>query len=735
MSYKPSVLVSKARFRLSAFFHSSSMLSLLLHQTLNPATRVQAEQELETFKKSPQFIETLVRDCHDPLCQIYLKNHIKQYSKLSPQDCAIIKNNVISLLQNRSKMLLEIVSTILLNDTWPELDIFIGQIITTNTVLALELILEKAKLVQWKSDGCDSIIALLPALLPLKMDLACYKALLKIYNSTIRLNLSDYHKSSIHEWVSLFTKIIQLETASVDEKSVEWKAKKWAHNCISTLFRYTGRKNCSDFSTVYLTSCVPALMPVYFDQISRFVQGQYLSERSKQLTCAFLELCIKPKPTWPILQQHLEQVITHFIYPLLCFTEDDQDLWDSNPVEYIHKKIDPPMDDFRSPVTAAEELLTTLVTRKFKTCFVPTVQIINSILTSYNELDPSLRDPRKKYGAMKLMTCIADLALGTSSPIKGQLHIFMAQHIFSELHSSTDWLRAAACHSLLKFARINYPQPEQLEFAFQSVIQALHDDKLPVRVMAALALYPYFEYPQIVQGMKPHITSVMQKMLDLTNEIDMDTLTHVMEQLVFEFSAELTPFATQLAQQLVMTFMRIIKDGFLDKQNDDPDEAEEKIMAATGVLKTISSLCLSLDSSVSILLELEMVVTPCITIVLENSILDLFEECFEILETLTFVAKQISPTMWSMFPLIVSTFKADGRDYFEDMLPTLDNLISYGRDQIMANPAILSEFVDVIMIIMSSSPEERGESDFCRACQLMESIMLNLVSIDHVTVY
>jgi hypothetical protein len=43
----------------------------------------------------------------------------------------------------------------------------------------------------------------------------------------------------------------------------------------------------------------------------------------------------------------------------------------------------------------------------------------------------------------------------------------------------------------------------------------------------------------------------MQGLLQITNEIDLDTLSSTMELLVFEFSSELKPFATQFASQLV----------------------------------------------------------------------------------------------------------------------------------------------------------------------------------------
>jgi hypothetical protein len=45
---------------------------------------------------------------------------------------------------------------------------------------------------------------------------------------------------------------------------------------------------------------------------------------------------------------------------------------------------------------------------------------------------------------------------------------------------------------------------------------------------------------------------VKSELLDLTNQIDADTLSSVMEEFVEVFSEELTPFAIQLTEQLVL---------------------------------------------------------------------------------------------------------------------------------------------------------------------------------------
>ena len=205
---------------------------------------------------------------------------------------------------------------------------------------------------------------------------------------------------------------------------------------------------------------------------------------------------------------------------------------------------------------------------------------------------------------------------------------FIYMHVTPEILSPHGFLRARvslsfslkikACDVLLKFGSLEFIDNEKVCAAFQSVIQCLKDPELPVRVSAALSITPFLTHKMIHEAMKPHVQTIMQELLNLTNEIDMDTLTSVMEELVSEFSEQIAPFAAQLATQLRDTFMRIMGDYSADNEDADPEDAENKTFAAMGVLKTLTSLVMAVDSSKTILAELEVVLAPVAFHILRN---------------------------------------------------------------------------------------------------------------------
>lgn len=440
---------------------------------------------------------------------------------------------------------------------------------------------------------------------------------------------------------------------------------------------------------------------------------------------------IKHKITWQIIKPHTETLVAHFIFPQLCFSSEDEELWQEDPVEYVHKKIDPLMD-FDSPQTNATNLLIDLARDRKKHTFMGILGFINNVLNKYMETPDEQKDGREKDGALCMIGCLSHQVLRKKSPVANMMEPFFVTHVFPEFKSRFPYLRARACDMTRHFSDMDFANEQNLATLYQNVLDALRDSELPVKVQAALALQPMIRHESVRIAMAPNLPFIMQELLNLTNEIDIDMLANVMEEFVEVFAEQLTPFAVQLCTQLRDTFLRIMEEvAQADKQamdddgefNGDIEEMSDKTMAAMGVLKTIGTLILSLESTPDVLQQLENALLPVITYTLENNVLDLYDEIFEIIDSCTFSAKRVTPTMWGVFELIYKAFKDSGIDYMDEMLPPLDNYISYGRDVFVSNENIQRMTFDIIDTVMKS--DRLGEHDRVCACKLMESVLLN----------
>jgi importin-7 len=55
------------------------------------------------------------------------------------------------------------------------------------------------------------------------------------------------------------------------------------------------------------------------------------------LTLQYLTVGIRQARTWKLLQPHVSELMQRVLFPLMCFGDEDQELWDEDPLEYIRK--------------------------------------------------------------------------------------------------------------------------------------------------------------------------------------------------------------------------------------------------------------------------------------------------------------------------------------------------------------------------------------------------------------
>jgi hypothetical protein len=551
------------------------------------------------------------------------------------------------------------------------------------------------------------------------------------------------------DWCTLFLRIIDKTPppCAMDEDLEErasnhwWKARKWSYANLNRLYvRYgnpagmssTEDKEYGDFPKIFIADFAPEILKGYLREIEKWVGGNYwLSKPSLSYTLIFLEECIKPKSMWEKLKPHMDSLIAHLLFPVLCQSDEDIELFKDDPPEYLHRKLNF-YEEVSAPDMAASNFLIALTKSRKQQTFV-ILSYVNQIVTKYESAPDDQKIPKEKEGALRMIGSLASVILGKKSPIADQVEYFFVRHVFPEFRSPHGFLRARACDTLEKFEQLDFKDPNNLMIIYRNVLESMADPELPVRVMAALALQPLIRHDVIRQAMQVNIPQVMHQLLKLANEVDVDALSNVMEEFVEVFSEQLTPFAVALSEQLRDTYLRIIRELLERNESkavtngEDQEYGEyldDKSIAALGVLQTIGTLILTLEASPDVLLHLETILMPVITITLENKLYDLYNEVFEIIDSCTFASKAISDTMWQGFELMHKTFKDGAELYLEDMLPALENFVAYGQERLIRHPPYLAALAGMVRDIFTST--KVGGVDRICGCKLAETIMLNL---------
>ena len=717
---------------------------------------------------------------------VYLKNRITRgwapqeenpvHKSIPPEEKKPFRDRLLPILasspQQVRAQLVPILSTILQHDfpkQWPNFMDIALQLLNTkelNSVWAgLQCLLSVCRTYRFKAGeeraDLDKIVTTtFPTLLNLGSSMVnetsleageMLRMVIKCFKHVVyyELPMPLRNRQATVDWCTLFLRVIgkqappsaMVEDVEERETNHWWKAKKWSYANLNRLYVRYGNpttiskgqdKEYAGFGKMFIETFAPEILKGYLQEIEKWVGGNYwLSKPSLSYTLIFLEECVKPKIMWDHLKPNMDSLISHLIFPILCQSEEDLELFSDDPPEYLHRKLNF-YEEVSAPDVAATNFLIALTkSRKKQTLVI--LSFVNTVVSKYESSPDEQKLPREKEGALRMIGSLASVILGKKSPIADQVEYFFVRHVFPEFRSPHGFLRARACDTLEKFEQLDFKDTNNLMIIYRNILESMADPDLPVRVMAALALQPLIRHDVIRNAMQENIPQIMHQLLKLANEVDVDALSNVMEDFVEVFSEQLTPFAVALSEQLRDTYLRIIRE-LLDRNESKANEngdggdygeyLDDKSIAALGVLQTIGTLILTLEASPDVLQHLEVILMPVVAITLENKLYDLYNEVFEIVDSCTFASKAISDTMWKAFELMHKTFKDGAELYLEDMLPALENFVSYGQNRLISHPPYLAALSGMVRDIFTD-PKVGGVDRIC-GCKLAEALMLNL---------
>lgn len=769
----------------------STVYELFLH-SLDPSAEVrrQSETNLDLIATSDGFLPHLIQLICTPQCEphlkqamvIYFKNKINRFwapregtKELSIEDKTYIKSSILNIVSTcdipfiRIQLLSSLKSIIKFDfpSRWPELLQEISGLLESSRMhsmlTGLEALLRLISIQNFEDDEARHQIVekMFPIILNITKGLKGHQAelsndvlkiILKIFGTSIRFSLPEclQDEKVISEWIALMFDVLKLpcppsfaihdENSSEVEKKLFWKMKKWACRCINTLFcrygsnsdDYMAGKLVQGFQKMFMTRFSLPMIRIYLEMLEGHCSGvgAKITNGLLCLCCDFLSQAIKPKITWNELQNHLEMLITKFIFPLCCFSDQDEALWEDDPAEYIREKLNP-FSEVYDPTSACSNLLIDLAKTRKKVVFNSILSFLNVILNNYLKTPIQSRNAREKDGALYMVGCLSHLI--ESTPVFSEMESFLVAHVLPELQSKFPFLRARACWIFQQFNMVHFSEPKNALYVWEAVFHCMTDKDLPVRVQAGMAVGSLLDYDIVRESVRPRSGDLMQILMNLTNESDSDALSCVMDQLVEIFPEEISPFAANIITQLSHTIMQSIEnytpysieeDTELagDANNVDSDDSD-KLILILNLFRTINNIVDSIKSNLPLLAQVDQTMNPLIVAVLKNQVIDLYGDAFDYLETITFNLKSIPISMWPVYELIYFAFKENGADYLEEMSSFFDNVISYGTDVFLSSEKYQSMLFEIIQFSIFS--EDLVEHDREHPCKLIESVLLN----------
>ncbi|SCU82816.1 LAMI_0C01002g1_1 [Lachancea mirantina] len=555
-------------------------------------------------------------------------------------------------------------------------------------------------------------------------------------------------------WANLHVLIIEqplsvsfLEsTLPSDRKLNSWvKAKKWAYANMYRMFQRYASESLSrkfsydEFRWLYLNDFYPQLLQLFFVQIEQWGSGSlWLSNEALYYILGFVEQTVVQKKTWPLMKPHYMTVLQHVIFPLLCLNEEALAAFENDPHEYIHRNLEACDEDYL-PDLAALSLLTTSVTKRGKTTLQPTMQFVTEKLHSHVDSIASmeLATAVEMESLLRIFSNILHRLTQKNSPFLGELEELLRTLVFPFFRSPFAFLRARVCELSSKLGEFEIKNEDTSSMLFRGILSCYSEenDSLPVVLLAALALQAFLHVPEFRESISTNVVPAMQKLLYISNEIESDAISGVMQDFVENFSEQLQPFGVELMNNLVQQFLKLAIDlqessafdiNTVETGIEVPDSSDKQ-MAAMGILSTAISILLSFENSPEIVKSLEQSFYPAAEFILKNEMEDFYREVCELIENSTFLLRVITPISWKVLELIGDcNRKPDSMVafYLEDFMLALNNYLVYGKQELRKNDFYANIVFEIYVSAVSSA--DNGFDEMAAIFDLSQKVLLTL---------
>ncbi|VDK43500.1 unnamed protein product [Anisakis simplex] len=579
---------------------------------------------------------------------------------------------------------------------------------------------EKKPLVETMSVLLPMLLDRLVTLMPDASQESCLlqKIILKIFYGLVQfsLNLEMMDMNALGQWLEQLRIVIErpvpAEVNNIDEddrqRTVWWKCKKWASATTHRIFERYGspgqvESDYAQFADNYVTHFAVPTVNTCLNVLNRYRNGEFVSPRVLNSILQYIGTAVSQSHTWKVIKPHCQEMIQTIIFPLLKHSDDDEELWNDSPEEYVRFKYDL-FGDLYNPAVAAVTVLT--ATSKRKNVLQPILEFLLQVLNS-NEADA-----REQDGALRLIGELSS-ALNKNKLYKKDVEKLIDAVIVPRISNPVRFLRATACWAIQKFSEAKFTSAGIMHKIVDALVTRLADanEELPVKVEAAIAVQALLHDQQKVHAMiKPHIRVVILEVLRLVARAEIEEMTAVMDEVIDQYVEDVIPIALDVTTELANIFLQLTLNE---------NQEEDRTVTIMGILSTLGSVLEIVEDNQEIMHHIEVQVIRVIKSVLENYQIDYFEEILALINSL--ILTSVSEPMWQIFFEIHKVAVNEGGSLFVDMMPVLHSYLTVDTDSFLARPERVNAFVEMVVNMFK---EEFSEDDQIHAAKMLECLIL-----------
>ncbi len=529
--------------------------------------------------------------------------------------------------------------------------------------------------------------------------------------------------ANLSAWMTQIFAIMGLQPATFVMPSsgyikdhVLMKCKKWAIVVLCRTFERFGRPGITDkkkygkFSDYYMNKfVVPTLRAFHGLLQQRNANKDSVTSRMINEIYSFYGASVEYSHTFKEMKPHLKFLVLESVFPTICLSPEDLDMFENDPQEYVRRQYDF-MEECHDPRVAGSQFIIMLVKKRTRDSLTMITGAITEILNS------STCTAIHREGALNMFGTLKRLLLSEKKFFKS-IEQIMLRHVIPGLQSEHAFMRARCCWVVNKYTKLKWSDPNDQKRAVEMVCNCLMNKELPVKMESAMAISKLLDNKKVFALLKSSLPVLLEQLFGMMDDLGSEMVVSTLSTVISLYGDDVAPFACSMSEKLVAMMLTLLQADAEDDQS---------AIVATEVMQALISILYACHEHPEVIARMEGSLAPLLDALLVPDGMEHMEDCLEVISCLTFYVSPISPWLWNVLPRIVKAFYEYAGDYVNNMASPLDNYIAKGGDAFFQSiapgqPSYMQLVVDMCLTIL-----QVGE---CVSCVSVTCLMLCQVKL------
>ncbi|KAI5187195.1 importin-7 [Nematocida homosporus] len=472
---------------------------------------------------------------------------------------------------------------------------------------------------------------------------------------------------------------------------------KWSLVLLNNLLKKTRRKkSLPAFAPLLATEIVQGLYARAQRVLTQY-KSSGASVKVEREALVLVKLLMHKEAGWQLVRPDTPVLVSGFVLPAVAFDEELEELWESSQIEFLREA---EAKYTHSISTVASELFFEIVkmAREDAELLNALMSVVIREMAAYGT-QANEETARMRYAGLALFRT-------ASKYIHSNDGVFSV--ILEDLRAPHAHVRYMAFSALQHFG-YHRKMPAVVLEPFMAGVSSTD---MAVVVESVLCLPHILEVAALRDALRQDIPSFIRLVLDLSNRVQIESLSSVLEDIIVLCPEEALAIAPGIASAIATSVLQLLRDG-----EGEAEVPEEKYEVIDGYIRTIVTLIDSLDRSPDGVNAIMLATKPMLVEV-ARSHQDFIPEILPIVLAATYALKSVE----GMYEFLEEILKMPAEDLLVfscEVSEVLDNYIMYGKG------GILVYLGDIMRVVGEMVQGYASDYDFPYTCRVMESILLN----------